>query len=105
MRDRIINLIAFAALGVLWLGFIAGLAVRPEMLNTTWLSLRGLPLIIQALVWLLALPVVLGLWIWQMSWPSAIRLILVLGLAWATLYAFFPRWLLGRSSALTSKSG
>jgi hypothetical protein len=32
----------------------------------------------------------LGLWIWQTSWPLVLRLVLAGGLAWATLYVFFP---------------
>jgi hypothetical protein len=91
MRDRIINIAAFIILSTLWLGFIAALIISPETLNNTWLWLRGLPLIVQAIVWLLILPVALGLWIWQTSWHIALRLILVLGLAWVTIYVFFPK--------------
>jgi hypothetical protein len=47
--------------------------------------------VVQALVTLLTLPVVLGLWVWQTSWPLWLRLILVIGLAWVTLYTFFPK--------------
>lgn len=91
MRDRIINVTAFVVLTVLWLGFMVALIISPGTLNHVWLWLRGLPLIIQAILWLLTLPVTLGLWIWQTSWPMALRLILVLGLAWVTIYTFFPK--------------
>ncbi len=105
MRDRIINIAAVSILSILWVGFLVALAVRPEALNDTWLSLQSLPLIVQGLVWLLALPVVLGLWIWQMSWPIVIRLVLVFGLAWVTVYTFFPKKSVGRAGALISKAG
>ena len=91
MRDRIINIAAFVILSLLWLGFLVALIVSPETLNNIWLWLRGLPILIQAVIWLLALPIVLGLWIWQTSWPIAIRLILILGLAFVTIYTFFPK--------------
>jgi len=53
--------------------------------------LRGLPFIVQAVVWLLVLPVAAGLWIWETSWPLWLRLVLVIGLGWVTVYTFFPR--------------
>jgi hypothetical protein len=45
----------------------------------------------QILVGLLLLPLMLGLWIWQAPWPLWIRLILVIGLGFATIYTFFPK--------------
>ena len=91
MRDRIINIFAFAVLTGLWLGFAAALLFNPGLLDATWQLFRSWPLIIQLLVGLLVLPVIAGLWIWETSWPLLLRLILVAGLAWATVYTFFPR--------------
>ena len=92
MRDRIINIFAFAVLALLWLAFAVALLFNRELLDTTWQSFRSWPLIIQLVVGLLVLPVVAGLWIWETSWPLFVRLILVAGLAWVTVYTFFPRW-------------
>jgi hypothetical protein len=91
MRDRIINIFAFASLTLLWLAFAAGLLFNSDMLDTVWQSFRSWPLIFQLVAGLLVLPVVLGLWIWETSWPLWLRLILVAGLAWVTVYTFFPR--------------
>jgi hypothetical protein len=91
MRDRIINILAFAVLTLLWLGFVAALLFNRDMLDTTWQAFRSWPLILQLVFGVLVLPVVLGLWIWQTSWPLLLRLVLVLGLAWVTMYTFFPR--------------
>jgi hypothetical protein len=66
---------------------------RRGLLDQTWRRFRDLPTWLQLLVALLILPVVVGLWIWQRSWPVWLRLALVVGLAWATLYTFFPRTL------------
>jgi hypothetical protein len=90
MNNRIINLVAFALLALLWLAFAAALIFNRELLASAWQTLRGLPLLVQLLVWLLTLPVAAGLWVWQASWPLLLRLVLVAGLAWATLYAFNP---------------
>jgi hypothetical protein len=90
MKDRWISIAAFAILAGLWLIFAAALVFNPDLLTAAWQTLHGWPLVVQGLVWLLALPVTLGLWIWQMPWPVLLRLVLVAGLAWATVYTFFP---------------
>jgi hypothetical protein len=87
----IINLGAFAILTILWLGFAAALIFNQSMLDAAWQMLRGLPFIAQAVVWLLILPLAAGLWIWETSWPLWLRLVLVIGLGWVTVYTFFPR--------------
>ncbi len=104
MRDRIINIFAFAVLSLLWLGFAAALLFNHEMLDTTWQAFRSWPFILQFVVGLLVLPVVLGLWIWQTSWPLLLRLVLVLGLAWVTVYTFFPRKISKQGEASASKA-
>jgi putative copper export protein len=91
MNQRLINYFAFAILGLLWLGFGAALLFNPEILQAAWQAFRGWSWVVQALVSLLTLPVVLGLWVWQTTWPLWLRLILVIGLAWVTLYTFFPK--------------
>ena len=89
--NMIINLGAFAILIILWLAFAAALIFNQVMLDTAWQMLRGLPFVIQAVVWLLILPVAAGLWIWETSWPLWLRLVLVIGLGGVTVYTFFPR--------------
>lgn len=89
--NAIINISAFAILTILWLGFGYALAFNQAILDTVWQSFRGMPLAVQIIVGFLILPVVLGLWIWESSWPLWIRLILVLGLGFATIYTFFPK--------------
>jgi hypothetical protein len=91
MRDRIINIFAFAILTLLWLAFGAALLFNRDLLDTVWQSFRSWPLVFQIIVGLLVLPVIAGLWIWETSWPLLLRLILVAGLAWVTVYTFFPR--------------
>ncbi|HET9587296.1 MAG TPA: hypothetical protein VFO91_00785 [Anaerolineales bacterium] len=87
----IINVGAFAVLTLLWLGFAAALIFNQAILDTVWQSFRSLPWMVQGLVRLLVLPVTAGLWIWETSWPLWLRLLLVIGLGWVTIYTFFPR--------------
>jgi hypothetical protein len=39
----------------------------------------------------------IGLWVWETSWPMLLRLALVAGLAGWTLLIFLPKGLQGRS--------
>jgi hypothetical protein len=89
--NTMINYGSFAILSLLWLGFGGALLFNQALLDTLWQTFRGLPLAIQIVLGLLLLPLVLGLWIWQSPWPLWIRLILVIGLAWTTIYTFFPK--------------
>jgi hypothetical protein len=89
--NMLINIFAFAILTILWLGFGAALVFNRELLDTTWQFFRGMPLAAQVILGLLVLPVVLGLWIWESSWPVWVRLLLVIGLGFATIYTFFPK--------------
>lgn len=90
-NNLIINLVAFSILTLLWLGFGAALLFNNEMLDTVWQSFRSWPLVVQLVAGLLVLPVVLGLWIWESTWPVLLLLVLLTGLAWVTVYTFFPR--------------
>ena len=89
--NMIINVGAFAILSILWLGFGAALIFNQAILHTAWQSLRAMPLPVQAIAWLLVLPVTAGLWIWESSLPFWIRLVLVTGLGWVTIYTFYPK--------------
>jgi hypothetical protein len=93
--DLLINILAFTVLTLLWIGFGAALLFDRELLPKVWSQFRSWNIFPQLFVALLVLPVVLGLWIWQTRWPSWVRLVLVVGLAWMTEYIFFPRLLFG----------
>ena len=87
----IFNIFIFILFAQLWLAFALALYLKQEALNNTWQTVRRLPLLVQLLLWLLFLPVLLGVWIWQTSWPKWLRLTLVAGLAWWNVFLFFPR--------------
>ncbi len=93
--NLLISISAFAILTLLWLGFAAALLFNRAILANAWTSFRKLPLLIQLGLALLVLPVVVGLWIWNTRWPAWLRLMLVIGLAWATISTFMPQVPLG----------
>ena len=91
-----INVAAFTMLAALWLAFAVGLVASRSRLDATWHGVGALPLPLKGLVWLLTLPVLVALGVWEgawrtRSWPVIVRLLVVTGLALATLNAFFPR--------------
>jgi hypothetical protein len=83
--------LVFPVVAILWLAIGAALAFDRGALAGAWQGLRGLWPPLQAVVWVLLLPWVLALWAWQAAWPLPLRLLLVAGLALASLYAFAPR--------------
>jgi hypothetical protein len=87
--------VAFVIFLALWVAFGAGLIWNQGSIDAAWQWLRDLPLLVQAVVWVLFLPVVLGLWIWETTWPVILRLVLVAGLAGWSVLIFLPRGLFG----------
>lgn len=85
------NGILFGVFALIWVAFAAGLIWSQGSLDQAWSTIRGLPLIVQAFVWLLFLPVVIGLWIWESTWPLVVRLVLVVSVAGWNLLVFLPR--------------
>ena len=83
--------ILFAIFAILWVGFGVALIWSQGSLDATWQTIRSLPLIVQAVVWLLFLPVAAGLWIWETTWPLLLRLLLVAGIAGWNMLVLLPR--------------
>ena len=91
--EPFLNVGVFILFAVLWAAFAAALVWGQGGLDQTWAWIRGLPLILQGIVWLLFLPVVAGLWVWETTWPLAMRLLVVGGLCFVNLYVFLPKTL------------
>jgi hypothetical protein len=90
------NIFVFILFTALWIGFAWALISSQGSLDAAWQWIRGLPLILQGVVWLLFLPVVAGLWIWHTDWAFVVRLMLVLGIGFWNVYLFYPRGLFER---------
>jgi ABC-type amino acid transport system permease subunit len=83
--------VLFVIFVLIWVAFGAGLLLSQGSLDQAWQAIRGLPLIVQVLVWLLFLPVMIGLWVWETTWPLILRLVLVVGIAGWNLLIFLPK--------------
>jgi hypothetical protein len=88
---RINPIVTFAAVTVLWLAYGAMLVAAPDTLGDLWRAVGDLWLPLKAVIWVLFLPWMIGLWVWQSSWPLAVRLTLDICLGVTTVIAFFPR--------------
>jgi ABC-type amino acid transport system permease subunit len=83
--------VLFAIFAVIWVAFAAGLIFSQGSIDQAWQTVRGLPLIVQLVVWVLFLPVMIGLWVWETTWPLIVRLVLVAGVAGWNLFMFLPK--------------
>ena len=84
---RAMSFYAIVIFVVLWVGFAIALVVNREWLDILWSSARELPLVAEIIVWVLLLPIMVGLWIWESSWPALVRLLGFAGIVAWTLVA------------------
>jgi len=83
---RTLSIYASVVFLVLWVGFAIALLVDPEWLDLIWNWVRALPTIAEIIVWVLFLPIMVGLWIWESDWSSLLRLVGFAGIvAWTIL--------------------
>jgi hypothetical protein len=83
--------VLFASFAALWVAFGVALVMSHGSLDQAWATIRGLPLGVQILAWLLFLPVMAGLWIWETTWPLVVRVVLIVSIAGWNLLVFLPR--------------
>ena len=81
-------LVLYAAL---WVALGAGIVFSQGSVDQAWEWIRSLPLLVQAVVWLLFLPVTAGIWVWESAWPLIVRVVLVVGLAGFNILVFLPK--------------
>lgn len=74
----------------LWAVFALALVVSQQSIDQVWTWFTDQSLLLQVPLGILFLPWVIGMWIWETSWPVVARGVLVGGIAWANLYSFFP---------------
>lgn len=82
--------VLFLAFGALWVLFGAGLVLNQGGIDAAWHWIGSQNILVQGLAWLLFLPVVAGLWVWETGWPLVARLVIVAGLAGWNLLVLLP---------------
>ena len=83
--------ILFGFFALLWLAFAVALVMSQGSVDSSWEWIRSQHIVLQAGIWLVFLPVVAGIWIWETTWPLVLRLVLVIGLAGWNLIIFLPK--------------
>ena len=84
-----------------WIGFalvVGGFAAfwvlaasSPGTIESLWSRLRDLPLLVEAVVWLIAFPLTLSMAVWESSWAEWIRVLLVFVFTVTWSYLFYPK--------------
>jgi len=83
---RAISIYAIVIFVVLWVGFAVALLVNRGWLDLLWNWVCALPSVAEVIVWVLFLPIMVGLWIWEASWPALVRMVGFAGIvAWTLL--------------------
>lgn len=88
--------ILFAIFAVIWIAFGVGLIWSQGSVDAAWQAVQDLPWFLEILVWLLFLPVMVALWIWETTWPLALRVLLVVGIGVWNLFILLPRALMAK---------
>ena len=71
---------------VLWVGVVANLAGGGRLADDAWQALNALPPLVGALAWLLGLPLAVALWAAQADLPTAVAIVIMIGLgAWTAV--------------------
>ena len=86
---RVLSTYAMVIFAMLWVGFIIALVVNREWLDLLWNWVRALPSVPQIIVWVLFLPIMVGLWIWESTWPALVRVLAFAGIVAWTLLAVY----------------
>lgn len=84
---RIVSMYALLIFGIVWVGFFAILITNQAMLATIWNWAQALPTVLRVMVWLMFLPVMVGLWIWESSWSTPVTVLAIAGMLGWTLLA------------------
>ena len=83
---RVLGTYAVLIFAILWVGFAIALVVNREWLDLLWNWVRALPLVPEIILWVVFLPIMVGLWIWESSWPVLLRLLGFAGIVvWTVL--------------------
>lgn len=76
--------------GAIWAAILVALVRDPARLDAGWRAIRARSVPVQAVAWVLLLPVMVGLWAWHTAWPRSARLGILAALAGWNLLVLLP---------------
>ena len=86
---KVLSSYAVATFVVLWVGLAVALIVNRAWLDTLWTWAESLPLALRITAWVVLLPILVGLWIWQSSWTVLGQVLGFAGILGWTLVAVY----------------
>lgn len=84
---RVLSTYAIVIFAILWVGFVIALFVNREWLDLLWNWVQALPLVAKIIVWMVFLPIMVGLWVWESPWSDFAHLLAFAGIVGWTLLA------------------
>lgn len=90
LGEKTFTLLVFGAATAANIAFAYYLFSDPTKLTELWQWTRSQNLLVQGTIWLLCLPWMIALLIWNMPWAFAVRLVLVLAMLVFTEYLIWP---------------
>jgi hypothetical protein len=85
--SRVLSTYAIVIFTILWVGFAIALVANREWLDLIWNWVQALPSVAEIIVWVLFLPIMVGLWIWGSSWSTFVTLLAFAGIIVWTILA------------------
>ena len=85
--SRALSTYAIVIFAILWVGFAIAIVVNPGWLDLLWNWVQALPSVAEIIVWVFLLPIMVGLWMWESSWPTFVSLLVFAGIVGWTLLA------------------
>ena len=89
---RVLSIYAIVIFAILWVGFAIALVGNREWLDLLWNWVRAFPTVAEIIIWVLFLPIMVGLWVWESSTSTLVHFLGLTGIViWTTLavYSFF----------------
>jgi len=75
---------------LIWSWFGIAMWAAPGTLIDVWEWAADLSMAFKVIVWVLGLPWMIGLAVWQSGWSEAVRAAVVAGLALVSIWSFYP---------------
>lgn len=76
---------------ILWFAFGVALIFNQGALDSVWQWLTSVPIILQVILWVVFLPITLGLWIWESDWELWLRLLMIIVIAVVNISVLSPK--------------
>ena len=85
--SRVLSTYAIVIFAILWIGFAIALIANREWLDLIWNWVQALPSVAEIIVWVLFLPIMVGLWTWESSRSTFVTLLAFAGIIVWTILA------------------